>query len=74
MGHQSICVPGAPRRRSRWYVKLRQAKHLYVWIGLLAALVLLFGYGIVKFVKQSSDDETDAKYRIKITPIIPPQP
>ncbi len=66
MGHPSICVPGAPRRRSKWYVKLRRGKHLYVWVALLVALVLLFGYSAMRLVKRSMNAETNPKYQIKL--------
>ncbi len=66
MGHPSICVPGAPRRRSKWYVKLRRGRHLYVWMGLIVALALLFGYCGLKLVRRNTETQTNPRYQIKV--------
>jgi len=53
----SICVPQASRRRSKWYVRLKRRKHLFVWIALSAAVLIVLGYGTVRALKQNAKED-----------------
>ena len=75
MSNTTICIPGAGRRRSKWYVRLKRRKHLLLWGALVVSLVWVLGYGVAKTIKHNkyNDAESASQYKVVINPKFHPK-
>ena len=69
MSNSTICIARAGRRRSKWYVRAKRRKHLLLWAGMVLALVIVLGFGVVKAIQRNVNDaESPHQLKIAINP------